>query len=187
MAHSYDWRVEASEQVVRDKWLDLRSDHCVMPDGTVVAPYYVLDYLDWANVVALTPEDELVMIRQYRHGIGRSILEIPCGRLDSKDDIPLKAARRELLEETGYACDDLRQTGTMWANASSHTNCGHTFVGTSARRVAEQQLDASEQIEVVLMPLAEVFAALDSGEVFPTSMHATLFFALRALGRISLD
>lgn len=184
--HRFDWSINSSERLIHDPWLTLNADSCRMPDGTEVAPYYVLDYMDWVNIVALTPEDELVMIRQYRHGVKQTILEIPCGRVDAADASPLIAAQRELLEETGYSCDDLHQTGTMFANASSHTNHGHTFVGTNAQKIADQVLDESEQIEVQLVPLSDAIAMLDSTTVFPTSQHATIFYALRALGRLRI-
>lgn len=182
-----DWRLEESEELIRDDWLNLRADRCRMPDGTEVTPYYVLEYPDWVNVVALTEDDELVMIRQYRHGVGRTLLEIPCGSMDSGDASPLDAARRELLEETGFECTDLRPTASMFSNASSHTNQAHMFVGTNAKRVSGQRLDASEQILVELVPLADVYARLDSNELFPTSMQMAIYAGLRALGRIRFD
>jgi ADP-ribose pyrophosphatase len=75
----------------------------------------------------------------------------------------------------------------MYANAYSHNNLAHTFVGTNAMKIAKQSLDDSEEIEVTLIPLNEVIAMLDSPETFPTSQHATLFYALRALGRIQIS
>ena len=184
--HPFDWTTKSTKCLVQDEWLTLNADTCQMPDGTEITPYYTMDYADWVNIIALTPDDEIIMIRQYRHGVKQTILEIPCGRVDQEDDSPLTAAHRELLEETGYRCEDLRQTGTMYANVSSHTNLAHTFIGTNAQKVADQSLDESEQIEVIPMSIAEVIALLDSDTVFPTSQHATLFYALRALGRIQL-
>lgn len=184
--HPFDWTTTASKTLIQNEWLTLHEDTCEMPDGTEIAPYYTMHYPDWVNIVALTPEDEVITIRQYRHGVKQTILEIPCGRIDPEDESSLVAAHRELLEETGYQCDDLRQTGSMYANASSHTNLGHTFVGTNAQKVASQNLDESEQIEVILTPLSDVIAMLDSDTLLPTSLHATLFYALRALGRLAI-
>jgi NUDIX domain len=92
------WTVRGSEYVVRQPpWFVLRRDHVVLPDGHDLGSYYVVEQKEWANVVAVTADDQVVMVRQYRHGLGESHLEIPGGFADGE---PLAGARRELVEET---------------------------------------------------------------------------------------
>ena len=80
------WEVLSSKYVVKDRWLTLRADDCRNADGQVIAPYYVLEYPPWVNVLALTPEHNVVLIKQYRHGVRRIILELPGGALDEQDE-----------------------------------------------------------------------------------------------------
>ena len=101
------WRVTASRTIIKDKWIDLRADDCLRADGLEIKPYYVLDYPDWVQVIAIDADENLVVIRQYRHGAGRLTLEIPSGCIDASDADPIAAAARELREETGYAAERL--------------------------------------------------------------------------------
>jgi len=185
--HPFDWTVDKTRHIIQDEWVSLRSDDCVMPDGTSVAPYYVLEYMDWISLFALTSDDEVVLVRQYRHGAGKTILELPCGRVDDADESALETAKRELMEETGYAVESIAPSGVMYANASSHTNKTYSFVATGAHLEGVQKLDDYEQIEVVLMPLPELMNLMNSDTLFPTSHHATVYNGLRALGRLKLD
>ena len=95
------WEILGSKYVVKDRWLTLRADDCRNADGQVIAPYYVLEYPPWVNVLALTPEHNVVLIKQYRHGIRQVILELPGGALDEQDASILDAAQRELREKQG--------------------------------------------------------------------------------------
>ena len=184
--HPFDWTVDKTTHIIQDEWVSLRSDECRMPDGTSVAPYYVLEYMDWISLFALTPDDEVLLVRQYRHGAGETILELPCGRVDDADASTLETAKRELMEETGYAVESIAPSGIMYANASSHNNKTHSFVATGARLNGTQKLDDYEQIEVVLMPLPELLDLMNTDTLFPTSHHACVYNGLRTLGLLSI-
>jgi 8-oxo-dGTP pyrophosphatase MutT (NUDIX family) len=126
--------------------------------------YHVLEYPDWAAVVCLDPEDRYVMVEQYRYGVGRVSLEFASGAIDPGEE-PETGARRELLEETGYAAEELICVGRCAPDPSKDTNLAHLFVARGAVRVAEPQLDAGEDLRVVLLSREELEEAVFSGRV----------------------
>jgi 8-oxo-dGTP pyrophosphatase MutT (NUDIX family) len=180
------WSVVSSETIHADRWLNVRADTCVTTKGETVSPYYVLDYPDWVQVVAITDDDQIVLIRQYRHAAADVLLELPGGTVDPQDDNPEQAMRRELLEETGFSADEFRHVISLSPNPATHTNMVHTYLALGARLTGAQNTDPGEDIGVELMPVSAVIAGLPSG-LFQQSMHvASVVLALVAAGRISL-
>jgi len=181
------WTVEKSRYIVRDEpWLSIREEACRTEDGTLIDPFYVLEYPDWANVVALTDDDEVVLVRQYRHAVGRRVLELPSGVIDPGDASPEAAARRELREETGFAAERWKLCGVLSANPASHTNSTFCFLATGCLRVGEPVLDAGEAVESLLLPLPEVLARVERGEMLQALHVGALHLALSRLGRLEL-
>jgi 8-oxo-dGTP pyrophosphatase MutT (NUDIX family) len=178
------WVVESTRSVIRDRWLSVRADRCRTPDGREVDPYYVLEYPDWVNVVAVTESDEVVLVRQYRHGVARVVLELPSGVVEGEDGGPLGTARRELLEETGYTSDSFRLTGVLSANPATHSNLTHCFLATGCRKVAEPRPDDIEDLEVVLLPLDRLGSLAREGALLQSLHVSSVFFALTELDRL---
>ena len=174
------WRVTHTRLLVRDKWIHLRADDCVRADGLEITPYYVLDYPDWVQIVAIDANENLVVVRQYRHGAGRVTLEIPSGCVDDDDADPVAAGARELLEETGYASDRIRHVGTICNNPANQTNEIFVLLAENARRVAEQKLDESEDIAVELIPVEDARTLALSGKFDHSAQIASLMIALSA-------
>lgn len=180
-----EWTRLASHYVIQDPWFTLRADTYRLPDARVIGPVYILEYGPWVNIIAITPAQEAVLVRQYRPGLGRVILEPPGGVAEPHDASLLEAARRELLEETGYTSDDIIETGVIAPNPASHNNWMHCFLARNATRVREPRLDETEHLAVVLLPFDELIAMAGRGEL-PQALHvASLFFALTHLGRIA--
>jgi ADP-ribose diphosphatase len=164
------WRVLASEYVAREPWYTVRVDRVQLPSGTIIPRYWVHEYPAWVNVVALTQDDRVVLIRQYRHGLGRVDFEIPAGTTDSDDTSLESAARRELLEETGYGGGTWSLLMTVSANPALQNNLTYTFLAEGVTPGAATP-DAEEDIRVHLVTLAEVEALIER-DAFVQALHA---------------
>lgn len=180
------WVVLSERSIVQDRWLDLRAQRVQSPDGAVLDPFYVQKHPDWVHVVALTPEDGIVLVRQWRQGIGAWITELPGGAIDP-GEAPDTAGVRELLEETGFAGQDIRHIGARAPEPSKFSNSIHTVLVRDARRIAEPHLEPGETLTVQVMPLREVMAALAAGGGIGSATHvAGLYSAMAAIGRLAL-
>jgi ADP-ribose pyrophosphatase len=153
-----------------------------LPSGRVLDDYFVAVRDDFVLVAAVTPADELVLVRQWKQGIRALTLELPGGIVD--DEEPAAGAARELAEETGYVCAELRRVGGGPLDPSKETNRVHLFVGTGATLQGAQELDETEEIDVVLLPLADARGAIARGEIDAPSSVAGIYLALEALGRL---
>lgn len=173
------WKILESHYLHKN----VRIDKCELPDGRVIDGF-VLEYGDWTTIFALTKEQEVVLVRQYRHGAQKVILELPGGAMETEDESPLQAARRELLEETGYTSDTFIQIGCVFPNPANQTNLIYSFLALDAYQVGNQQLDETEDIELVLRPMDEVIAMAKNGELLQSMQVSAVFFALAYLDRI---
>lgn len=169
------WRTLDSQLVYRSPVLEVK--RCIKSHPQRKAPheFVLLHSSDWVNLVALTPQEKMVLIRQYRQGSGRVTLEIPGGLVDPGER-PEEAAARELLEETGYQAESLRFLGRVNPNPALFDNTCHTFLATGARRVAEQSLDETEDIEVLEMEPDRVADLVRTGELDHSLVVAALCF-----------
>ncbi len=177
------WKLCSSEYLHKGPWATLRVDKCEMPDGRVVDEYYVLEYPNWVNAVAVTEEGRILMVRQYRHAAGIVSLEIPGGVIDG-NETPEAAMRRELLEETGYRFDDMELLCTVYANPSTANNHTYCYLAKGGKKVQEQSLDEYEEIVVEQHTVNEVKQLLTDNKI-PQALHCTaLFYALAKLGKL---
>lgn len=168
------WEILESEYLIRRPWLTARRDHVRLPDGVENKEYYVLEYPDWVNVIAITVDGKFVMERQYRHGLQWTGYEICAGVCESGEN-PLEAAKRELWEETGFGGGEWKLQMTISANTSTMTNLCHCFVATGVERISEQHLEATEDISVHLLTVDEVRNLLVGNEIRQALMAAPLW------------
>ncbi len=148
MAKYEKWKITASKYIVNDRWLKLRADTCVTPDGHILDPFYIFEYPDWVTCLVIDDNFEAIMIRQYRHGARDYILEFASGYIDPHDATPEKAARRELAEELGYVGGNIFQTGISYANPAIQTNKIHSFLAVGGSCDEAQSLEAGENLHI---------------------------------------
>lgn len=182
MTNNLKWEILSSKYIYEDNWFTARRDRCRMPSGKIVDPYYVLEYPNWVNAVALTATGNILMIRQYRHALGETIIEIPGGSMDPTDESPEFAMKRELSEETGYEFESIERIGDISPNPSTNSNTTFMFIAKGGKKVTSQHLDPNEEIEVMEMKPNEVVNLLQENKI-RQSLHATcLFYAFLKMG-----
>jgi ADP-ribose pyrophosphatase len=152
----------------------IRTDTVISPRTGTEHDFYIIESEDWINVIPLTANDQVVMIKQYRHGSRKVTLEIPGGLVDP-GDTPEKAASRELLEETGYQATEFVQIGVVNPNPALFNNRCYTFVARNAQKIHDPMPDQTEDIEVVLIPLIEIPNLISKGEI-EHAMVITAFY-----------
>lgn len=168
------WRKLASKSIVDDRWINLRADTCELPNGQVIARYYVLEEPEWVHVFAQDADGKILVVRQYRYAANVVCTELPAGVVNSWESV-LKAAKRELLEETGYVASSWTLAGKYYANPARQTNSIHLFIARGLQRQADKTLDASEDIIESFAHPSEVKAMIASGE-FSQSLHIASFY-----------
>ncbi|TJZ62187.1 NUDIX hydrolase [Sphingobacterium olei] len=175
------WTLLDSKYVIERPWATLRVDKLQLPNGNIKEEYYVLEYPTWVNMIGITAENQVLFVTQYRHGAGQIMTELPAGVVEEGED-PADAARRELLEETGYAFDSIEKIAELYANPATSGNITHTYVLQGGKKIQEQELDNSEDIEVVLMSIEEAKVFLLENKIGQALHSAALFYAFKHLG-----
>lgn len=174
------WKILESEYLIKRPWLTARKDKVQLSDGRINDEYYVLEYPDWVNVIAVTTDGQIIMEQQYRHGMGILSTELPCGVAEKGED-PLAAAQRELLEETGYGKGKWTKLMTIAPNPGSMNNLTHCYLAVGVEKIATPSLDETEELRVMLKSREEVKQLLTEGKICQALMVAPLykyFFAM---------
>ena len=169
------WEVLSSEYMHREPWLTVRKDALKLANGHVIPDYYVLEYPDWVNVVGVTKDERLLIISQYRHGIGKVSYEICAGVSEDGDGSPMESAKRELLEETGYGGGEWQEWTSMAPNSSTSNNWVHCYLATGIEKVAEPELEKSEDISVHLFTAEEVKELMLRGDIIQATQLTSLW------------
>ena len=176
---SMKWRVVDTEYLIRRPWLTARRDRVELPNGVVNPEYYVLEYPSWVNVIAITTDGRFVMVKQYRHGLGIVATELCAGVVEEGEE-PLQAARRELMEETGFGGGEWELSMVVSANPGSQNNLSYSYIARGVVKMKEQHLDETEDLNVVFLEKEEVYEMLMKDELKQALMAAPLwkYFAL---------
>ncbi|OUL19183.1 NUDIX hydrolase [Nostoc sp. 106C] len=175
------WTILKSKMVLDHPWCKVRKDEIELPNGTVIDDYFVNLKPEVALILPITSNQEIVFVRQYRHAVGEFFIELPAGSFDPKQESAEVAAIRELVEETGYITQQVRKIATLYDKPSKDTNQIHLFLAENVIEVREQQLDITEEIEVILIPVETVLEKIAQGEIAVAGSVAALFLGLNFL------
>jgi 8-oxo-dGTP pyrophosphatase MutT (NUDIX family) len=176
----------SSEYISKHPYFTARKDSYETVEGKVVDPYFVVELPVSVCAMAITENNEVLLIKQYRYPLNEVLLEIPGGFIDAGEQ-PMQAVERELLEETGYSFSSVHYLGVTAANPGVLNNITYMFIALGGKKTATQSLDENEEIEILLKPIPEVKTMLLHNEI-KQSMHALcLFHAFEFMKNNGLD
>ena len=167
------WQRLNSEVLFTSKWLNVRRDVCRLPSGSVIDDYFVIEIPDGVTIVAITRDMEIVLVRQYKHGIGQVVLELPAGNVDPDED-PNVAINRELREETGYTASNIEYVTTIISKPARMTARTLVYFATGAVLYGYPEESDQEKIETVLVPLEELPLLIAHGMIITETSLAAL-------------
>ena len=178
------WKTEKSETLLDTPWVKVRRDSVRLPNGATIDDFYAVTIRDASAVVALDEEGNVILKREYRYCYDRELLEIPAGAFNDGETDPLAVARRELLEETGYVSDYWEYLGPTVESSAKLTNFMHIFLARNCRKVALQQLDATEELTVELVPLSKAVDMVMTNEICCNSSAHGILRAARMVDAV---
>lgn len=159
-----NWKILTSEIVFDSKWVKVKRDSVKLPSGVVIEDYLTTELKSVAMIFAITKENYVVFVKQYRHGSKKVLLELPAGVYDD-GDIPVDVAKHELQQETGYKADQLIPLGRIVDYPTKDTHCIEMFLATEVVYTNNPQPEETEDIEVVLVPLDNVLSEIQNSHI----------------------
>lgn len=181
MNNQLKWETIASQFVLDDPWCQIRRDTVKLPNGKIIDDFFVNVRSDVVLILAITKDKKVVFVRQYRHAVQEILLELPGGSFKPELEDSLKAAARELKEETGYVAKCMTQIATLYDNPVKDTNKIHLVLAEDVLLAGPQQLDPTEDINIILIPLEEIPEKISKGEIVVSGTIAALFLGLKFL------
>ena len=180
------WQIIKSEYILKHKYMTLRKDVCETSDNVVIDPYFVLEFPTWVQVLAFDKENNILITRQYRHGVQQVIYGLPTGYTEPEDKSDEESIKRELLEETGYASDKFISVGKLQPNPATQNNIVHCFAAFDIKKIQEPADDPSERIKTDFIAVKELLKLISAGE-FAHALHvAGVFLVLSKLELLKL-
>ena len=164
----------------RSPWFDVLVEEVELPGGMVVSDYHQIQMPNYTAVFAVTKEQEIMVMRCYRHAVGKVTLTMPGGMLEDGED-PLMGIQREFLEETGYVADEWQSLGALWGNSTRGCGTYHLFFASEAHQIQEPDSGDLEELELLLWTRTEVEAAIESGQAESLGVMTMLLLGLRCL------
>ena len=180
----HGWQVLSTTQVLDTPHLRVRSERIKLPSGIVLPDYYIIENRGWVGIVPITEDGRFLINRQYKHGIGEYVLEFPAGGIDEGEDDPLVAAKRELMEESGYSAepDKIELLTEMIANPTGAVTRIWWYLARDVRKTGEQKLDPAEEIENSLVTPSELLGLIHAGKFLVQGQVAAAYIAMEKLG-----
>ena len=169
------WKRVRSEKIADCRVFEVRKDFCVRENSEKEASFFTIESPNWVNILALTSSDEVVFIEQFRHGIEETILEIPGGMIDG-DEKHESAARRELLEETGYSSENWVYLGKSFPNPAIQNNTIFHYLALNCEKTRETEFDEHESVVTTLLPLAGCGQLVADGKITHSLVVTALYY-----------
>jgi 8-oxo-dGTP pyrophosphatase MutT (NUDIX family) len=177
------WKILESNFVIDNKWCRVKQDKVQLPNGLIVDDYFVNIRPEIVLILPITQNREVVFVRQYRHGVEEILIELPAGTFDPQNESSPDAARRELEEETGYQAPQLIPLTKIYDNPVKDKTLIHIFIAPDVIPTGQQNLDITEEIEIILIPLTEVKANIFSGNIQVAGTISALLMGLEQLAK----
>lgn len=177
------WNTLHSDRLVDSRWVRVDKNRVALPNGLVVDDFYTISISDASAIVALTADHQLILKKEYRYTYDRELIEIPAGCFEPDETDGLAVAKRELLEETGYASQEWTYLGATVESSSKMTNHMHIYLAQNCQKVSRQRLDATEELEVMIVPLEKAIDMVMTNEICCNSSALGILKAARLLGK----
>lgn len=174
------WRVLDSKIAFKNKWVSIRQEICEIHTGKIIDDYFIYEGNDIVLIFALTEANEVVLVKQYKHGIRDFVTDIPAGGLNDLET-PEAGARRELLEETGYSAVEFIQVASLLNSPTNRSVLEHVFIARGAFLAGEPHFDETENCETQLVSLPQLRQMLREGQIRDAGCVAAIYKALEYL------
>jgi 8-oxo-dGTP pyrophosphatase MutT (NUDIX family) len=174
-----NWKVLESIPVFSSPFITVYKDKLQKPDGAIVADYYSVKRSDAVFIVPLTKDKKVLLVNQFKNGVKDLVWELPAGFIEAKEE-PVEAARRELLEETGYKEEEIISLGSFVPNLGISSNKNYLFIAKNIKKVAEQKLDQNEDIEFEFFDFEKLIKDVRERKTFLLDTQSQLGLLLTA-------
>jgi ADP-ribose pyrophosphatase len=171
------WKLLKSEILINNPWCKVRKDYVQLPSGVKIKDYYVSQLPKVAMVFALTKDKKVVFVKQYRHPVGKTLLELPAG-IYFLPETPKLVAKRELLEETGYLGKRLKYLGKIVEYPTKNNHEVHLYLAKDVEFAKPANPESTEDIEVVLLPVNKLLTLVQKGDIFVGGTISCIFKSL---------
>jgi ADP-ribose pyrophosphatase YjhB (NUDIX family) len=183
MANDMKWKVLSTEYLSRHPYFTARKDKCETPEGTIIEEYFVVELPVTVCAVAITEQNEVLMVKQYRHPLKETILEIPGGFVD-ENETPASAIQRELKEETGYEFSSITQVGRVSANPGVLENYTYLFLAEGGKKTGAQKLDKNEELELEKISVEKLKTLFLENKIVQSLHSNCIYYALKEKGEL---
>lgn len=179
-----EWQQLGANYIHRETWFSLRSDKVLKGNGEEMNPYYVFEFSDWVTVLPVTTDGKVILVKQYRYALGVWSIEIPGGIMDPHETNPEEAAKRELLEETGYSCGKIEQVAVVATNPATQNNRMYCYLATNCTLTHDTSWDENEEIELMVVSLEELKAMLRDNQIIQSLHVSSILYGLIKLNEL---
>ena len=176
------WKTKKTAQLIDTHWVKVRRDTVELPNGQTIEDFYAITINDAAAIVALDDAGNIILKKEYRYCYDRELIEVPAGTFEEGETDGLSVAKRELLEETGYISEDWLYLGATVESSAKLTNYMHIYFANHCRKVSGQHLDATEELDVLLVPLGQAVEMVMDNEICCNSSAHGILRVARMLG-----